>query len=143
MQLGTAQQLTVQKISANDVKAVEKKVDDERKELDLIWAREGDTFKKEAQFYQRNRALIASIKETSDYTCKLCGFNFELAYGEIGHKYIVAHHLRLLASGPTTTKIEDIVLVCANCHAMIHKENPPIEIEKIRSIIVSKQRHAG
>ncbi|HEY1065227.1 MAG TPA: HNH endonuclease, partial [Pirellulales bacterium] len=47
---------------------------------------------------------------------------FEAIYGEVGRGYIQVHHTMPLASriNPATTRLEDLILVCANCHAMIH-----------------------
>lgn len=52
-----------------------------------------------------------------------CGFDFEVVYGELGRDYAQVHHLRPLAdrTTPTETKLADLAVVCANCHAMIHR----------------------
>jgi len=52
-----------------------------------------------------------------------CGFCFEDAYGSLGKDYAHVHHLDALAAGPedVTTTLADLAIVCANCHAMIHK----------------------
>ncbi len=52
-----------------------------------------------------------------------CGFDFERVCGEIGEGYANVHHLRPLyeASAPVVTRLEDLAVVCANCHAMIHR----------------------
>lgn len=53
-----------------------------------------------------------------------CGFDFYERYGEVGHRFAVVHHLAPLseseASGRKNT-LEDLAVVCANCHAMIHR----------------------
>lgn len=53
-----------------------------------------------------------------------CGFDFYERYGEVGHRFAVVHHLAPLsdaaASGRKTT-LEDLAVVCANCHAMVHR----------------------
>lgn len=52
-----------------------------------------------------------------------CGFDFEDTYGPIGIGYAQVHHRRPLAdaSKPVTTRLEDLVVICANCHAMVHR----------------------
>ncbi len=52
-----------------------------------------------------------------------CGFEFLEVYGEIGRDYAQVHHLRSLADrkAPSETKLTDLAVVCANCHAMIHR----------------------
>lgn len=52
-----------------------------------------------------------------------CGFDFLEAYGEIGRDYAQVHHLKQLSDleSPTRTTLKDLAVVCANCHAMIHR----------------------
>ncbi|WP_280502149.1 HNH endonuclease [Nocardia farcinica] len=53
--------------------------------------------------------------------CEVCGFDFEDVYGAHGSGYIECHHVvPLHVSGETTTKLSDLVLLCSNCHRMIH-----------------------
>jgi predicted HNH restriction endonuclease len=130
-----SEQLTVKKLSLEDLKSLELAIDKARESNRQKKALEGETYKKEAVFRSRNRALIQAKKANSDYRCEVCGFNFEATYGEIGHGYIVAHHLKLIASGPSKTTLDEIALVCANCHAMIHKKAEPLPIEELRSLV--------
>jgi hypothetical protein len=71
-------------------------------------------------------AKIEAVKEASGKLCcevPGCGFDFEEIYGEIGEDYIQVHHKKQLAKleAPEKTKLSDLVVVCANCHAMIHR----------------------
>lgn len=53
-----------------------------------------------------------------------CGFDFFHIYGEIGHRFAVVHHLVPLAYAVARggkTSLNDLAIVCANCHAMIHR----------------------
>jgi 5-methylcytosine-specific restriction endonuclease McrA len=51
-----------------------------------------------------------------------CGFDFHAVYGELGRGFAHVHHRHLLASnGARRTKLSDLAIVCANCHAMIHR----------------------
>lgn len=52
-----------------------------------------------------------------------CGFDFEAGYGELGRDYAQVHHLLPLSDrcAPRLTKLSDLAVVCANCHAMIHR----------------------
>ena len=46
---------------------------------------------------------------------------FESVYGEVGAGFAEVHHLRPLAEmdGPVETTLDDLAVVCANCHRMI------------------------
>jgi len=52
-----------------------------------------------------------------------CGFDFEAVYGGLGRDYAQVHHLKPLGdrTTPSQTKLADLAVVCANCHAMIHR----------------------
>ena len=53
-----------------------------------------------------------------------CGFDFEAEYGALGKDYAQVHHLVPLKDVDefgTTNSVDDLAIVCANCHAMIHK----------------------
>lgn len=52
-----------------------------------------------------------------------CGFDFAVVYGELSRDYAQVHHLNTLSdrTTPSQTKLSDLAIVCANCHAMIHR----------------------
>jgi hypothetical protein len=53
-----------------------------------------------------------------------CGFDFFKKYGDLGFGYAHVHHLVPLAqtnSRRRRTTLDDLAIVCANCHAMIHR----------------------
>jgi 5-methylcytosine-specific restriction enzyme A len=60
-----------------------------------------------------------------------CGFDFADRYGSLGAGYAQVHHLKQLARSdePVETRLEDLAIVCANCHMMIHRDgdNRPLE----------------
>jgi len=102
--------------------------------------REGEMFRAEAAFRRRNGTLIATRKAQSDYRCEVCGMNFEEVYGDIGTDYIVAHHLKPIGNRQraSRTRLEDIALVCSNCHDMLHRRIPPYAVERLRQQLKRK-----
>ncbi len=52
-----------------------------------------------------------------------CAFDFEAMYGEIGRGFGEVHHLLPLSEPihARETRLQDLVVVCANCHRMIHR----------------------
>jgi hypothetical protein len=135
-----AEQFTVLKLSPERVTLLERAVNHVAQEIKELEAVEGELFKGEAVFRSRNRALIRAKKANCDYRCEVCGFHFEEMYGEIGRGYILAHHLRLVAQGPSKTTLNDIALVCANCHAMIHTRKSPMGVEELRELVEARRR---
>lgn len=54
--------------------------------------------------------------------CRVCGFDYERTYGVRGAGYIECHHaVPLHVTGRRTTRLDDLILICANCHRMIHR----------------------
>ena len=116
-----------------------------RNETEQAEALEGRILIKEARFRVRNRNLISQKKAGCDYCCEICGFNFEQVYGEIGRNFIIAHHIETLASRrrSSVTRSEDIILICSNCHCIVHKTNPPISPAVLRRLApVRRFRHS-
>lgn len=87
---------------------------------------------------QRLRARkIAAVRRASGrMACQACAFDFAETYGEHGIDYIECHHrVPLYASGPTTTRLADLVLLCSNCHRMIHRTTPWLTFEELCTLI--------
>jgi 5-methylcytosine-specific restriction protein A len=54
-------------------------------------------------------------------SCEVCGFTTLSEYGPAVRDIIEAHHLMPLSlSGETTTRLEDLALLCPNCHREAH-----------------------
>ena len=84
----------------------------------------------------KNRKAAIKIHGTR---CMACGFDFEKVYGERGKDYIEVHHVVPLADRDEIVDIDpakDLIVVCANCHRMIHrKKNEILSLEELKAII--------
>lgn len=84
----------------------------------------------------RAKKIRAARKDRGHIACEVCGFDFERAYGSRGAGYAECHHVvPLHVSGPTTTYLRDLVLLCANCHRMIHRRRPWLTPDELRTIV--------
>lgn len=86
--------------------------------------------------YERNQLARALCVKHHGYSCKVCDFNFERAYGELGAAFIHVHHVTPLAEIQTSYVVDpvrDLVPLCANCHAMVHRVSPPLSVEQLRA----------
>ena len=54
--------------------------------------------------------------------CEACGFDFEEKYGSLGKCFIEAHHVTPLTEGPRPTNLGDLMMLCPNCHRMVHRQ---------------------
>jgi len=91
--------------------------------------------------YERNLEARAKCLEKYKYDCYICSFNFEKTYGETGKEFIHVHHLKELSTIKEkyeVNPIEDLIPVCPNCHAMLHKKSPAYSIKDIQNMINKK-----
>lgn len=83
--------------------------------------------------YERNPQARRDCLKIHGFDCAVCGFNFEQVWGEIGRNYIHVHHLEPLHRGERLTDAHvDLRPVCPNCHAMLHRRQPPFSIEELK-----------
>lgn len=99
---------------------------------------EGQLSRIEVNRYERNPVNRELCLAANGYRCKICGFDFEKVYGKIGYHYIHVHHIVPVSKIGTAYEIDpvnDLIPVCPNCHAMLHRSDPPYSPEKLKSII--------
>ena len=98
---------------------------------------EGAQYQKVIHSYERSAILRSRAIELHGVTCIVCGLKFSNLYGPIGEGFIHIHHLEKLAdSGEKNVDPKtDLVPVCPNCHAMLHKEDPPMSPEALTKLM--------
>ena len=74
---------------------------------------------------ERDAKLRVDALSMHGFDCMACGFNFGKFYGEIGKGFIEVHHVVPLSeAGRTETNPEtDLIVLCSNCHRIIHRQN--------------------
>lgn len=71
----------------------------------------------------RLRKIEATRRAGRPLACEVCGFDFEVTYGKRGSGFIECHHIiPLHETGERITRLDDLALICANCHRMIHRQ---------------------
>lgn len=93
--------------------------------------------------YERNPIARGKCIEHHGVQCFVCEFDFEKEYGDIGKGFIHVHHLTQLSEicqGYEVDPVNDLRPVCPNCHAMLHKRNPPYAIDELK---LKKARRLG
>lgn len=88
-----------------------------------------------ANKYERDRAARDACIAHHGLSCHACGMSFEGSYGPIGTGFIHVHHTVPIATIQEKYKVDpiaDLVPLCANCHAMAHRENPPLTIMQLK-----------
>jgi 5-methylcytosine-specific restriction protein A len=88
--------------------------------------------------YERSQINRAACIEFHGTRCKVCDFDFARVYGEIGEGFIEVHHIEPVSGivpGTVIDPANDLVPLCPNCHAMVHRRKPPYSIAELRSFI--------
>jgi 5-methylcytosine-specific restriction protein A len=79
-----------------------------------------------------------AITANKGYSCYICGENFEEKYGEYGKGYIEIHHKKPLKDNSENhlTTINDVAVVCANCHSVLHHNGKePLDVEFLKEVV--------
>jgi 5-methylcytosine-specific restriction enzyme A len=107
---------------------------------------EGQVLYKLHKTRERNAKIVKKkkekiLKETGKLECETCVFDFFKKYGELGFGFIECHHRLPLSELEIIkeTKLEDLALVCANCHRMLHKRISTLTIDELKGIIDLQQ----
>lgn len=99
--------------------------------------REGKSYESHSIKYERNPRLRAMCINHYGCKCYVCGFDFKKHYGELGNNFIEVHHLTPLSElkeEHVTSPVDGMVPLCSNCHSMVHRTNPPIEVGKLKEL---------
>lgn len=94
------------------------------------------------RYIERNQKLVKDAKKLfakkhkGKLFCEICEFDFNKTYGERGEGFIEAHHTKPISEMKENgiTKIEDMIMLCSNCHRMIHK-NPFLRVDELLEIV--------
>lgn len=88
--------------------------------------------------YERNPVARKACLAAHGHDCAVCGFDFEKVYGELGRGFIHVHHVRPLSTIGSTYVIDpvnDLVPLCPNCHAMVHRSDPPLGVRELQALM--------
>ncbi len=105
--------------------------------------KEGELQRVYVNKYERNPLARRMCIEHYGAYCNVCNFDFEITYGELGKGYIHIHHIIPISTiGQSYILIpeKDLIPVCPNCHSMIHKKSPPINIADLKIVIKQNRK---
>lgn len=89
--------------------------------------------------YERDPKLvkkkIQAATAIGQLSCEVCSFDFSKAFGDLGAGYIEVHHLKPVHTlgKKGRTKLEELALLCSNCHRMAHRKRTPLTLEELRA----------
>lgn len=126
--------------------AIEKPADDldlsVPEEPEIQEAQEGRVLTRLHRFRERDRKLVEAkkkeaLKKFGRLFCEACGFDFSHKYGPLGNGIIDIHHtIPVHTLGQSQkTRLEDLVLLCSNCHRMVHSSRKWLLLEEVIGLI--------
>lgn len=114
---------------------------------DAVAVSEGRWLERVHYIRERNARLVSRkkgivLKKTGKLACEVCRFDFLRTYGEIGRNFAECHHrLPLSQIGPgSLTRLDDLAIVCANCHRMLHAGKQVRSIEELAAMVKCRKR---
>jgi len=118
-------------------------------EPDIQEAEEGRVLTRLHRVRERSRKLVeaakaAALKKHGRLACEACGFEFSAKYGEVGFGLIDVHHTKpvhTLLEGDKT-RLQDLALLCANCHRVVHSSRRWLSIEQVAQLIREREEAA-
>jgi 5-methylcytosine-specific restriction protein A len=109
---------------------------------DAATYREGRVTQFSVNRFERNQNAREACIFHFGYQCRICNFDFQQAYGEVGKEFIHVHHLNPVADHSEEYQLDpinDLIPVCPNCHAIIHRRYPPYSIEEMKDFVQEHQ----
>jgi hypothetical protein len=88
--------------------------------------------------FERNSALRKLCLDAKGYRCVACRMSLQERYGKAAEGLIHVHHLQPLAAvgqAPSVNPLTDLVPVCPNCHAVMHRRTPPYTPDEVRDLL--------
>lgn len=99
----------------------------------------GEGVKRFVNRYERNPRIRVAAIRIHGTKCMACGFDFESVYGDRGKGFIEVHHIvpiSTLAEDMVVDPEKDMIVLCANCHRMIHRRKDDIlSLNELKRII--------
>lgn len=110
-------------------------------EPDLAEAPEGRVLTRLHRYRERNRELTKAkkkqvLKQRGRLECEACTFAFVDKYGVAGEGVIDCHHtnpVHTLGEEGGVTRVEDLALLCSNCHRILHAARPWLTLAQLRA----------
>lgn len=90
--------------------------------------------------YERSSVARQKCIDENGCYCHICGLKFEERYGEVGKEFIHVHHkipLNEIDEEYIVDPINDLIPVCPNCHAMLHRKinGNYLSIDELKNIL--------
>lgn len=87
---------------------------------------------------------LSVLKDDPQLRCEACSISMKEVYGNIGNNFCEVHHRtplwRLSEDETVRTTLDDLAVLCPNCHAIIHRDRGnPLTVERLKEIILGRK----
>lgn len=118
---------------------------------EVISGQEGRLLARVHYYKERDRKFSIAAKKYykakngGRLTCDVCNLDPTSFYGANGERCIEAHHkIPIEELQPdSVTRVDDMAMVCASCHRVIHSMKPCLTIEEARNLINFSKQNSG
>lgn len=80
--------------------------------------------------YERDPSVRKKALAHHGKACMACGFKPKV------DSQLDVHHLQPVSEGERLTSLDDVAVLCANCHRLAHSEVPPLPLVTLRTLVV-------
>jgi 5-methylcytosine-specific restriction protein A len=105
---------------------------------DVIGFPEGAVCRIEVNRYERDRRNRAAALAIHGYVCMACDCDMERTYGAVAAGLIEVHHTTPVSQIDPSYVLDprtDLVPLCPNCHAVVHRRSPPYSVGDLRTML--------
>jgi predicted HNH restriction endonuclease len=108
------------------------------REDDAWFAVENGLLERYAKFRTRNRALVIEKRRqcAGNARCEVCGYAYADNFASPVRDVLEVHHTNPLAEhdGTVVTGLQDLVILCRNCHGALHSTTPAISVDHLKEL---------
>jgi len=121
--------------------ATQRRTQTQRQPVERLEFIEGAIFHENRRSRKRNTQIREHALTRYGCVCAVCRFDYSI-YGDMGRSAVDVHHLNPIAdrTGNEITTLDDVCVLCATCHRMIHTGGELKTPEQLRQIIEQLQR---
>jgi len=99
---------------------------------------EGAVIQVTVNAYERDPSARLECLAHHGYRCAVCERSMAEIYGPIGEGVIHIHHrtpLHTIGKAYQVNPIKDLVPVCPNCHAVLHRTIPAMDVDALKKLL--------
>ena len=92
----------------------------------------------QANRYERDRGNRAAAIAIHGTACKGCDLEMGARYGSVATGFVEIHHVTpvsRLGAGYVIDPKRDLLPLCPNCHAVVHRRTPPFTVVELRELL--------